>query len=237
MAKQEIPFELLDILDPIVKNSKEKANFSYFLMSGKSEITFKSNIPNSKFYFKINYKAEKSQQSSKNVYAVSFYPLNENNLKEHTNIFAVSVIKEVFTTWTNCLDKYENSKTFLDDPIIESYQKDIFINILNFVEEHDDNKPYPLSSQTQFVDYLDNLLEIITTEIDSTENEEDKQNLNNSIRLIENIKENINKLTKGEIKQKFSLSLAYIAKVSLKFFNSITFEILKDVAVKAITGS
>ncbi|WP_234111559.1 MULTISPECIES: hypothetical protein [Chryseobacterium] len=239
MAKEDIPFELLDILDPIVKSNKDKVSISHFL-NDKNELVFDSNNFKDKFYFKINYKLQRMAQvnnASKNVYLVTYYPYTENKLKEYSAEQTADNIKQLFTNWLSYLDKYENTSTFLDDPLIEAYQKDIFKNTLKFLPEPDDDKPYPLMAQMNFIDYLENLENIIKEEISSNKNQEDKKNLKHSLKHIENIKENINKLSKGEIKSKFSLSLAYIAKASLKFFTQLTAEIVKEVAVKGIIGS
>lgn len=238
MAKEDIPFELQDVLDPIVKNNKNKVGFSHYL-NDDNELIFKSDNFSGKFYFRIKYKSERASQvngTSRNLYSILYYPHNENTHKEYGAEQTANTIKQLFTEWLSCLDKYENTNTFLDDPIVEAYQKDIFDNTLKFLPEPDDDKPYPLMAQMNFIDYLGSLENIITEEISLNTNQEDKKSLMNSLKLIENIKENINKLSKGEVKKKFSLSLAYIAKVSLKFFTQITAEIVKELAVKGITG-
>lgn len=237
MAKEDIPFELIDIFDPIVKDNKNKVSFSHYF-NEENEIVFDSQNFKNKFYFKVNYKSVTKSQlnQGRNLYTITYYPSDENTLKEYKSDQTSIAIKQLFTSWISCLDKYENSNTFLDDPIVEAYQKDIFDNTLKFLPEQDDDKPYPLMAQMNFIDYLGSLGNIITEEISLNTNQEDKKSLMNSLKLIENIKENINKLSKGEVKKKFSLSLAYIAKVSLKFFTQITAEILKELAVKGISG-
>lgn len=239
MAKEDIPFELLEILNPIVNQQKRKVTFTHYL-SEKNEIVFKSTLFDGKFFFNIKYipnSVVKTSYGVKNQYTILFYPESQNTLKESTGNKIVKDLSYYLNSWFATLDKFENTKTFLDDPILETYKKDVFENTLKFVDEDDDDKPFPLESQINFIHYLNHLEKVINDEIMVTETTEDKANLRQSLNTIEEIRTNINKLTKGEVKSKFSMSLAYIAKASLKFFKSITTEIIKEVAVKALIGN
>lgn len=231
MNKTNVPFDIIESINELFLEYKNKISVIYNFDNNES-LTFKSEVFPDKFWFTIVLKPV--NQEKVNMYFIKYFPTSITKLKERNENISSTMLDKFFKHWLDIVDKYENSKTFLDDPFIEKYQKDIHDNFLKFVDEEDDDLPYDLNTQIQFIEYLDNL-EVVIKEDLNNDSVEFKNELNESLKLICYIKENINKLTKGEVKQKFSLSLANIAKASLSYFQEIMKSVISEVAVKTIT--
>lgn len=232
MNKTNVPFELIEIFDKTLVEFKDKISINHCFETDKTLI-LKSNLYPDNFWFKIDLVSK--VVDNKYNYTYTIKPVTENILEKIQSIATIEGIAQIFKIWVNTIDKYENTKTFLDDPFLDKYQKDIHDNFLKFADEEDDDLPYDLNTQIQFVEYLDKLEEVIKEDLNN-DSVEFKNELNESLKLIGYLKENINKLTKGEVKQKFSLSLANIAKASLTYFQEIMKSAISEIAVKMITG-
>jgi hypothetical protein len=185
--------------------------------SNQTQITISYRIKNLNFYFIIYF------ITGSDLIHWKYYPYNKTSTKSTTVGQASTSDPSVFSrllstliSWKQLIENYKTIENPINFFLVDDFIKFYSDEILEEIPENETENKFPLSSAKQIkalklielqIQFLDR--EIINTEDQSSEKYND---LVNSKKLIEKIRENLPRLTASEVKKNWSISLAGIKK-------------------------
>lgn len=225
MNKKKLPLKVLTALEPFVTL---KGKYFTIEQPDNNLLLAKDKDASSKFYFVI----EKYEiQDGKVTYTIIQAPKDEREVRPFAKRISDEHLTAVFETWVHLLDKYNNVKSFFDDPILESYQAE-FISNFEFLDEDADKNPF---HTTQIIQ-LDYLLEQVSARLIELSDDNNREAINVITAEISEIRENLATRSKKWIVEHIGNVYAKIAKQGTKFIKEFWAEGKKEIIKNLVKG-
>lgn len=228
MRKKAIPLHLLKI----VQDTVDKANNNNLILSETSIdalITLRDNDIDSSFYFKIN--SSYQERNGKNLYSLEYLPSDGASLIVFKDSISLDNVKSHLENWLHLLSRYNLSYPLFDDPIIQSYLKDLEPDF-EIIDEDASQVPYKFDEQLHIINIYNNLIELVLKE-KTTENQEEAEFI---VNMIEANKKQIPKQTKKQVVENLKRVVAYCFKYSIEVGKSIVADVIVEVGKRLLTG-
>lgn len=144
--KNKIPYVVLERIQPLIDEYENlievdlDPNFAYKFAYALGD----------DFYFHVEH------QSTNAKHRITYKPLSNAELKQHTAEVDVEQLVQVFKQWLTLMGKYAKINTIFDNISYATYQKE-FLNDFKLVDPDADTKPFGFGQQSAIYDYLDNI--------------------------------------------------------------------------------
>ena len=220
--KKNIPLQVLQTLEPYLTNNSplcELTKPESFL------IKFIDREEESDFYFNIlEYKTE-----TQFLLLVDYKPKSSNSVENLQTWIQGNELENYFKNWTDLLRAYETVKTAYDDPILNAFAEEYYTEF-EIIDEDANEKPF----KVQQILLLNEHLENIQNRIEEFSNEENKNEINEIINDVIELKENLSKKPKKWVVKNLSLVWAKITKQGPKFIKEFLSESSKLVIKEGV---
>lgn len=216
--KKDIPLNIHFALRPFL--SKNGKLFSR-VEDKSSLIKFIDIDGQSTFFFSI---VKFDQQN----FLIKRSPTSVDNISISTDWYESNKIENVFDTWINLLETYENTPTVFDDPILDSFEKEYFADFE--ILEEDEYKPL----ENDKILLLDEYLENLSNGLEGHKTDENKSKIEEIQSNIILLQENLTNSSRKEIALKISKIFAKIKKLGTKYLKEFITEGKKQLISKGV---
>ena len=186
---------------------------------------------NSDFYFTVQKRFE--HKSAKLFCGISYKPKSTTELHNVSyNVEIESIVKHA-KAWIERVKTFDNTKSFLDDPIIKEYEKEFKQEFI--VDEEGETEPFNLKQQL----FLDNYLSEAIKKIEAfkvDKSEEESKELEELISKAEEIRLNITKKPKNQVLRSLSTFWAKAQKAGLPVLKEVFIDFTTELTSKLIKG-
>lgn len=218
IKKKDIPISIHKILEPFIA----KIGSTIIIQKEPdSLINIIDKDQDSDFYFKII-------SYSYSTYSIEKKPTSKHNNGVSKNLIVDDSIVDALSEWISIIEIYETTPTYLDDPILKSFEEEFYADF----EILDEDKDKPLENEKILLldEYLENLVKGL--EVHKTEENKNKiQEIQENIILLQ---ENLTNNTRQEIAEKVSKIFAKIKKLGTKYLKEFITEGTKQLISKGV---
>ncbi|MEG0916921.1 MAG: hypothetical protein RSF68_07900 [Myroides sp.] len=233
--KKQLPLNVLKALEPYV-NTKTDV-FHSEIRNTDNLLEIYDNDLSSDFHFIIT--EQKKVVNGGNVshqLKILHKPADANNPE---TIEKWSILEKLATNlnfWVNLVEEYNNTKSFLDDQVLNSYEAEFFTEFTENINVDISEKPFTIKQQLA----LDKLFEDLKVEL---KNQSAGKN-SDVINMVEDINQEISKLqenvsvsSKEKVIKSISKIYAKISKLGINFIKAFGNEVQKQFMKTILDGS
>jgi hypothetical protein len=223
--KKKVPLQILKALEPLLK---ENSSMFEIVHQDKYIIKIIDKDKNSDFYFII----ESFIAHPNFTFVVNCKPASDFTIGISRNSVIADQIGKEFKKWLDILEGYEKVNSIFDDPIIESFASEYYSEF-DIIDEDAGINPFNIKQ----ILLLDNHLENIENNIEKHITVTNKIELEEIIKEIIELRENLTKKPKKWVIKKLSFIWAKISKqgpVLIKEFLSESNKLIIKESVKFI---
>lgn len=217
--KKKIPLQVLETIEPFINkigNTFDAINPDNFLLK------FIDKDEKSDFYFNVEeYKIEQSL-----LLIIDYKPMNKQSINNKRMWIKAESLETHFNNWLNLLEGYEKVKTVFDDPILETFAEEYYIEF-EIVEENAETKPFT----TKQILLLDSHLNNIQTKIEKYKTEENSNEIDQIKADVIELRNNLTRKSKKWVIKQLSKVWAQITKQGPKLMKEFLNE-TKKLAIK-----
>jgi hypothetical protein len=225
--KKDLPLTILQSLQPFVNLRGEK-----FETLDPKEHLLKVVDQDSDSNFHFTIEEYKKGSGEKFQFLMSRSPVSHNDNGIHRNWVDISNLQPQFNTWITLLDEYENTESFFDDPIINSFKEEYYAEFEIIDEDEAEIKPL----NTKQILLLDNHLEDIDQRLDKFINDKNAGDIQEIKEDIVQLRDNLTKKPKKWVVKNLSKIWAKIAKQGTKFIKEFLSESKKEIIKQSVKG-
>lgn len=183
----------------------------------------------SDFHFTIE-KYQKADNGAFQVY-MSRSPKNHNDNGIFKTWLEVSSLQNQFNLWLGLLDEYENVNSFFDDPILKSFNEELYSEF-EIIDENSEISPFNIKQ----ILLLDENLEEIENRLSNFITEQNSLQIESIQDDINILRENLTSKSKKWVIRKFTMIMSKIAKQGPKFIKEFLSESKKEIIKEAVKG-
>jgi len=224
--KKDLPLIILKSLQPFVNLRGEK-----FETVDPKEFLLKviDQEFDSKFHFIIE--EYKKANTGKFQFLMSKSPINQNDHGIQRNWVDISQLQPQFDSWLKLLDEYDNTPSFFDDPILNSFQEEYFAEF-EIIDDEAETKPL----NTKQILLLDSHLEEVEKRLDKFITDKNRDDIQEIKDDISELKENLTNKSKKWVIKNLSRIWAKISKQGTKFIKEFLSESKKEAIKQGVKG-
>ncbi|MEI6949935.1 hypothetical protein V9K67_22300 [Paraflavisolibacter sp. H34] len=231
MNKKNLPLSLLKDTDQLLKEFQkltfENEDIIHKIDDDKSLLLFRDKEHPS-FYFQVTTPNQTSDHRS--FFHFQFVPHNEHSIERNATFNnALPEVVKNFNYWISLLRQYNEINLSEEDFITQQYEEELF-HEFEIVDDDAYIKPFEHEKQI----FLYKLLTYVESELKKEDNRDVK--IQELICETQDLKENIQNLTKKNVIRKLSKIFAKVKKHGIKLFQEVLNEAKKELIKKALSG-
>jgi len=224
--KKTLPLKLIedtkDIYDKIRTYSNSKNELISFKEDKDLKILLEDIDPFSDFYFLIS---NPSFSREKSYFHIDYKPVSAISLEPYKGTVSADGAFSSLQNWCGLMEKYNNIALTPNEALINQYE-DEFFSGFEIIDDDAESKSFDFPRQLLIQNFLQRTVEILNE--DNSDNRE-------IIEEVNELKDNIQNLTKKIIVRKLSRIFAIVRKKSLELCKKILIEAGKELFKKAIS--
>lgn len=227
MKKKELPLEIIRLIQSLSEIVKDLDD----VIIEKHEnclLLIKDRDIESDFHFTIH---SCEVKNVKLFSTISYKPSSTKNPKEYSATISASAIKPSLERWLSLIREYNLPYPLFDDPIIQSYLKDLEPDF-EIIDADANQAPYNFDKQLHINNVYNKLIELVLKE-KTNENQEEAEHI---ISLIEANKKEISKQTKKQVVENLKRVVAHCFKYSFEVGKSIVADVIVEIGKRLLTG-
>lgn len=224
--KKKLPLKLAQDIQDLYEKVRSFANTKNDLITIKEDKELKllliDNDSHSDFYFTLS---NPSFPGEKSHFDIVYTPANTTSLKPYNIVTNAEGVLASIKGWTGLIEKYNTINLTPNELLINQYE-DEFFSGFEIIDDDAESKSFDFPRQLLIQNFLQRTVEIL--------NDDDSDNSDIIVEVNE-LKENIQNLTKKVIVRKLSRIFAIVRKKSLELCKKIVIEAGKELFKKAIS--
>jgi len=224
--KKKLPLrhaqDIHDLYDKVRSYATTKNDLITIIEDKELKLLLIDNDSHSDFYFTLS---DPSFPSEKSHFNIVYTPANNTSLKPYNAVTNADGVMASIKGWTDLIEKYNTINLTPNEILINQYE-DEFFSGFEIIDDDAEFKSFDFPRQLLIQNFLQRTLEIL--------NEDDSDNTE-IIEEVNELKDNIQNLTKKIIVRKLSRIFAIVRKKSLELCKKIVIEAGKELFKKAIS--
>lgn len=224
--KKKLPLKLAVDIRDLYDKVRSYANTKNDLITIKEDkelnLLLVDNDFQSDFYFKLS---NPSFPGEKSHFDIVYTPAHTTSLKPFNTVTNPDGVMASLRAWTDLIEKYNTINLTPNELLINQYEDEFFAGF-EIIDDDAESKSFDFPRQLLIQNFLQRTLEIL--------NEDDSDN-SEIIEEVNELKNNIQNLTKKIIVRKLSRIFAVTRKKSLELCKKVLIEAGKELFKKAIS--
>jgi len=224
--KKKLPLKLAVDIRDLYDKVRSYANAKNDLITIKEDKELKllliDNDFQSDFYFTLS---NPSFPGEKSYFDIVYTPANTTSLKPYNTVTNPDGVMASLKAWTDLIEKYNTINLTPNELLINQYEDEFFAGF-EIIDDDAEFSSFDFPRQLIILNFLKRTVEIL-----------DEETMDNSeiIKEVNELKDNIQNLTKKVIVRKLSRIFAIVRKKSLELCKKILIEAGKEIFKKAIS--
>lgn len=231
--KGKVPLALLEELDPSKNAALRHVNA---IDEQGTILTLQGKGHTSQFYFKVLSSQNRKVNTGGTLpyYTIEYRPRTKGDTDLYQRILPLEDVLKALSKWLEIIEGYFNTKTILDDALLESYA-DQFYSQFEGIDDTTGQAGLSLEHQIKLNDYLTFVRGKVAA-LKEGRSAEDVAKLEEIEADAEALQTNMTKENKGAIARRLSRLWAKAQRVGLDVIKEIFVSVASEIATKMITG-
>lgn len=220
--KKKLPLKILEIIEPYLN----KRNVLFKVINSEEYLLKLVDIDkNSDFYFTL----EQFKSDNGLELLINYKPLSKNTTNNNRVWVKAEQFDDLLSGWLKLLDEYNNVKSIFDDPILEAFKDEYFLEF-EIIDKEANIQPFSVNQ----ILLLDSHLDYIESNIEEHQNEGNKNDIQQIKNDVNELRNELTKESKYYIIKKLSKIWARITKLGPKFIKEFLSESKKEVIKQGV---